>query len=935
MRRKLIPVIAVIWLPAVSANAQPGLEAGARLSRHVLPVLEQATRLPRSQSASNGALTLTIALNLSDPDGFDAFMKDFEEPSSPNYQHLISGDEFAARFGPTQEAYDQVLGYLRQQGFSLAHGSENRLTITVTGARSQAERAFGVSIDDYQLGDRVFYANDTDPAFPKSLAPLVRSVTGLSNLAQHQPHATPSPLLPASYATAYNAGGLPSQINGAGQTIGLIEYDNFVRSDVSNWIAAAGLPPNLINQVTTQFVNGGTGPSGCNPLASCGESEVLLDIDAVLGIAPGANIIVFVAPQGTDDIDMVNAAVNGLRAATGGYGGILSMSWGKCERELSDSEVDSMETLLKAATASGITLFASSGDNGLTCVDPQGRYANRVSYPALEPHAVAVGGTSLQVNLPGNTYVSESWWNGSADFGGPNNGGYGYSWHFGEPSYQAPFVAAPGRSVPDVSADAGDGIYVCQAYGGISPNCGIRSFGTSFAAPLWAGIWALASQERNLAAGYPGVPAGGGYLYTIPQAFRPASSMTGPGNDFAHVGLGSPNITSLVANVAGRAQITAVSPDFGSVAGGDTVTITGHGFIGVSQVLFGNSSAGTPAASFKVISESQIQAVTPSCLAASCANYGPNNSIVVVTPAGNSLPSQVVFRFLPVVTGVTPNSGTMFGGDTVTVSGAGFYYTGGQTFTFGGVPAVNVTCSNSTTCVMATPAVASAGPVDVLAGGSPLHGPGARFNYLGLSITRISPTVGPQGGNINVDIFGVSLSNKMIVKFGSTQTEAPGCVSNTWCSVQHIPPGTGSVPVTITYNGMTAQAPVLFTYEPFPEGKISPDHGPDTGGTVVTVTGRNFNPAPGGTQFVFSFATGGPDRPATNVSCASTSVCTLTTPPCDNQNFCSIQPYAVIKATANGLTNPIAPFTYILSSPPPPPPPTKGPPCTPHGTNCQ
>lgn len=102
----------------------------------------------------------------------------------------------------------------------------------------------------------------------------------------------------------------------------------------------------------------------------------------------------------------------------------------------------------------------------------------------------------------------------------------------------------------------------------------------------------MVSQAKNLASGYTGVPAGGGYLYTIPQAFRPANSMTDVGNDFAHLGLGSPNITNLVADVAGKALITGVSPDFGSVDGGDIVTITGHGFIGVSQVLFGNSSAG-------------------------------------------------------------------------------------------------------------------------------------------------------------------------------------------------------------------------------------------------------------------------------------------------------------------------------------------------------
>lgn len=99
-----------------------------------------------------------------------------------------------------------------------------------------------------------------------------------------------------------------------------------------------------------------------------------------------------------------------------------------------------------------------------------------------------------------------------------------------------------------------------------------------------------------------------------------------------------------------------------------------------------------------MISESQIQAVTPKCLFDSCTNYGSN--IVVVTPAGYSLPSQVVFRFLPGVTSVTPNFGTMFGGTSVTVTGSGFYYTGGQTFTFGGLPAVNVTCQDSKTCTM-------------------------------------------------------------------------------------------------------------------------------------------------------------------------------------------------------------------------------------------
>jgi subtilase family serine protease len=183
------------------------------------------------------------------------------------------------------------------------------------------------------------------------------------------------------------------------------------------------------------------------------------------------------------------------------------------EREITDSDADSMETLLQAASYSGLTLFASSGDNGSTCVNGSAIYPNRVSYPSDTPHAVSVGGTTIQVG-PGNAYQSESWWDSSFDNGSFGTAGYGFSWHFGEPSYQSPFVSAAGRSVPDVAAEAGDGIFICQAFGGVSPNC-LNFVGTSLASPLWAGIWALVSQEQNLAYGSPGIPAGGGYLYTI------------------------------------------------------------------------------------------------------------------------------------------------------------------------------------------------------------------------------------------------------------------------------------------------------------------------------------------------------------------------------------------------------------------------------------
>jgi subtilase family serine protease len=344
---------AALLFAAAPCNAQEIV----RLQGHVLDVLPYATHLARTPQSAQEPLTLTVMLNWSDPAGFDAFRQDFENPASATYRQRLSPDELKTRFGPSQEAYDTVLAWLQQNGFSLAEGSDNRLTLTVRGTRGQAESAFGVTIDDYLMGTRQFHAIDTNPGIPAALAPLIRSVSGFSNLAQPQPAGTPM-----SIAKAYNGaltppgptagtgpGVLPPGINGAGQTIALIEYDSYFTADVSFWLSQVGLPSTLINQVTRVPVNGGTNPSGCSITKNpCGEGEVLLDIEAALGIAQGANIAVLVTPSSPDELTMANYASSYLYKSPPGNGGVISSSWYWCESEMSSSDNDSMDALLQA-----------------------------------------------------------------------------------------------------------------------------------------------------------------------------------------------------------------------------------------------------------------------------------------------------------------------------------------------------------------------------------------------------------------------------------------------------------------------------------------------------------------------------------------------------------------------------------------------------------
>ena len=119
--------------------------------------------------------------------------------------------------------------------------------------------------------------------------------------------------------------------------------------------------------------------------------------------------------------------------------------------------------------------------------------------------------------------------------------------------------------------------------------------------------------------------------------------------------------------------VTRVAPSSGSAKGGTQVTITGSGFTGATAVTFGK----TAAASFTVVSATQITAVSPAHAAATV-------NITVTTPAGVSgIRAADKFTYLPppVITAISPASGPPGGGTQVTITGSGF--TGATAVTFG------------------------------------------------------------------------------------------------------------------------------------------------------------------------------------------------------------------------------------------------------------
>ena len=568
---------------ATFANAQPN-EPRVALPGHTLAadVMAKAQRTATSSKAvTEQRLTITVVLRRADEAGFTRFVTELYDRQSPNFRRFQTPEQISDRFGPHADAWDTVTRYFASEGFELVEGSANRMTLVVSGSRRQVERSFGVTLSDYALDKRHFLANDQDPTLPAPVARHVQALMGISGLAQAERlrveplrylldcsnNATLDPYTRTFCKDAYKNGyglfgafvnaicsllwnwfgtctNLPPpapdpvatrpvarKSDGAGQKVGLAQFDSFLMSDVADFLALTGAPPTQINRVSLVNVNGGA-PLGPD------QSEVLLDINAVMTMAQNADIVVYSAPftgAGSFQGLFNRMIVDGMT--------IISNSWAYCENQTTLADVQSIDAILATAAASGISVLSASGDSGSTCLNGS---PNTIVVPAGAPHATAVGGTTTTFG-PGGLYAGETWWNGTGGTPPTGQGGFGVSQFFARPTYQNGFTVSANRSIPDVSVSADPlthGVAICQASNGGCPN-GLAYGGTSASAPFMAGLVALLNESMGAPLGWLNPQL---YPLAATNAFHSPASM---GSDFAHVGLGSPNVSLMALTLRG------------------------------------------------------------------------------------------------------------------------------------------------------------------------------------------------------------------------------------------------------------------------------------------------------------------------------------------------------------------------------------------------
>jgi subtilase family serine protease len=554
----------------------------------------------------------------------EALLAAQQNPASSLFHQWLTPDQYAARFGMAQADIDKVEAWLQQQGFSIVSVARSRNLIRFSGTAGQVEQAFNTQMHYYAVNGEKHFAPSTALSVPTAMAPAVANI---GNLDDFRPKALYIPgnkfhpradftsgqsgsvfFAPGDIRTVYDIAPLINSGNdGTGQSIAVVGQSSVAASDIEHFQAAAGVAvkdPTLVLVPT----------SGVSTPIAGDEGESDLDLEWSSSIAPGASIF-FVYTGNNPNYSVFDSIQYAVDAK---IGTIITASYGACETAITASgATTALEAIMSQANAQGQTVISASGDQGSTAcsgdttdgLTTAQQEAIAVNYPASSQYVTGLGGTeiipanSLSTNstywdaeTPGSDiltsakiYIPEVAWNDDSSQYGLSSSGGGASALFTKPSYQTALTPADGhRDVPDISlysSPSYPGYLYCTSdqsdWGsGQTGSCGSGfrasssdttltvAGGTSFAAPIFAGMLSIINQKADFITGQGNINS---KLYTLATSSGSYSATAG----FHDVTTGNNNCT---------AGSTYCSSTAGFSAGTGYDQVTGLGSIDLDKL---------------------------------------------------------------------------------------------------------------------------------------------------------------------------------------------------------------------------------------------------------------------------------------------------------------------------------------------------------------
>jgi subtilase family serine protease len=274
----------------------------------------------------------------------------------------------------------------------------------------------------------------------------------------------PTGYSPAQLRSAYGLTGLDATTPVA--IVDAYAHPN-AAADLAEYRRVLGIAPLATGQFTQYNQAGNT-----SPLASGNTGwgqEEMLDLEMVSAICPSCPII-YVGANSASFADLATAVTTafnkGAKVISNSYGG---------------NEFSTENSLAGAYNHPGVAITVSSGDSG---------YGAQA--PAAFNTVTAVGGTHLTLNANG-TRNTETVWSGA---------GSGCSAYITKQSWQPTASCGTKRTIADVSAvaDPATGVSVYDTYGSTAGNNWYVFGGTSVAAPIIGGVYALSGNTAGIPA---------------------------------------------------------------------------------------------------------------------------------------------------------------------------------------------------------------------------------------------------------------------------------------------------------------------------------------------------------------------------------------------------------------------------------------------------
>jgi kumamolisin len=422
--------LATMMIMAPAASASP---------RAATPSPSPGSQVPVQQGTNVAALPGATAFGDTSPSTPETVSFILRERNLPQLKaaveqgvmNFLTVGQFAGTYGQTPANIAQLEGYLAQFGISTQTYADN-VDVVATGTAGQFDQALSVQQQQFHvpamsgpgsasIPAQTVHGTAQSPMLPGGIARFVLAILGLTNygpFSSQAVHVNKSVVqpeagnanscialtglagacnLPSNFAADYGLNPLyKAGATGAGQTIAIVTLAALDPGAPQYFWKHVADVPSSNRTVTVVNVDGGPGA----PSDASGTGETDLDVEQSGALAPGANVIVYQAPN--SDPGFADAFFS---AASDNIASTVSTSWGESETFLQAAVASGTETPAYVAAfdeaflelaAQGQSGFDASGDSG--AYDASGDLGTTnlsVDTPADSPFMTASGGTTL------------------------------------------------------------------------------------------------------------------------------------------------------------------------------------------------------------------------------------------------------------------------------------------------------------------------------------------------------------------------------------------------------------------------------------------------------------------------------------------------------------------------------------------------------------